>query len=145
MASARSAERPATSACSLIPLRRIDDPRGSLCAVEVGERIPFEIQRAFWVFDVPEGRKRGDHAHREQWEVLIAARGRFTVHCDDGVLATAFTLVSPDTGLLIPPMVFHYLEEFSPGALCLALASGPYDASEYVCDRAEFELLRGKT
>lgn len=143
MSSARSTET--ASSATLIALPRFDESRGSLCSAEVGELIPFEIQRVFWVFDVPDGSERGRHAHREQWEVLIAARGRFTVHCDDGSSQTAFTLISPDTGLLLPPMVFHHLDSFSPGALCLALASGPYDVSEYVCDYAEFRLMAGST
>jgi len=125
----------------LIELGRVDEPRGSLCVAEVGKHLGFEIRRVYWVFDVPEGGERANHAHREQHEVLVAARGSFTVHCDDGSVRSRHTLDSPGIGLLIPAMNFHHLDDFSPGALCLVLASGPYDDAEYVHQYEEFREL----
>ncbi len=127
--------------CQVIPLGRIDERRGSLCVAQVGEHISFEIQRVYWVFAVPGEGERAHHAHREQHELLVAARGTFTVHCDDGDIRSSYTLDSPDAGLLLPPMVFHHLDDFSADALCLVLASGPYYASEYVHDYDEFREL----
>jgi hypothetical protein len=105
---------------------------------EAGRHIPFEIKRAYWVFDVPAGGKRANHAHRLQHELLVAVRGSFTVHSNDGRVRTVHRLEGPAKGLLLPEMVWHHLDEFSSDALCLALASGPYDASEYVHDCEEF-------
>jgi hypothetical protein len=129
------------SACRLVSLGRVDEPRGSLCVAEVGPHIPFDVQRAYWIFDVPIMGQRANHAHREQSELLVSARGLFTVHCDDGEVQTTYTLDSPDEGLLLPPKVFHHLDNFAPGSLCLVLASGPYDPHEYVTDFAEFREL----
>jgi WxcM-like, C-terminal len=130
-----------SSRCRLVPLGRVDEPRGPLCVAEVGRHIPFEVQRAYWIFDVPIICTRANHAHREQSELLVSARGAFTVHCDDGDVQTAFTLSSPDEALLLPPMVFHRLDNFAPGSLCLVLASGSYDPHEYVTDYREFREL----
>lgn len=132
---------PRTSRCRRIPLSRVDERRGSLCVAEVGYHIPFEIERVFWIFDVPIGEERANHAQREQSELLIAVKGAFTVDCDEGEIQPAYTLDSPDEALLLPPMVFRRLSNFAPGSLCLALASGPYDPSEYVSDYAEFRRL----
>ncbi|HWF34951.1 MAG TPA: FdtA/QdtA family cupin domain-containing protein [Solirubrobacteraceae bacterium] len=126
------------TACSLLALARVDEPRGSLC---VAENLGFEIKRAYWIFDLPEGAERANHAHREQYEVLVAVRGSFAVHCDDGHGRESRTLASPDAGLLIPPMVFHTLDGFSPDAVCLVFASGPYEYDEYVHDYDEFRAL----
>lgn len=131
----------ASSRCRRISLGRVDEQRGSLCVAEVGRHIPFEIQRAYWIFDVPIEGKRADHAHREQSEVLIPVRGAFTVHCDDGGVPTAYTLDSPDEALLLPPMVFHHLDDFAAGSLCLVFASGPYDPGEYMTNYDEFRAL----
>ena len=73
----------------------------------------------------------------------FAARGAFTVHCDDGEVTTAYTLSSPDEALLLPPMVFHRLDNFAPGSLCLVLASGQYDPHEYVTDYARVPRADG--
>jgi hypothetical protein len=112
--------------------------------VEASRHIPFEIQRAYWVFGVPSGGERAHHAHREQHELLVAARGGFTVHCDDGAVNTAYRLDSPAAGLLIPELVWHHLEDFSDEAMCLVLASGSYDPVEYVHDYKEFAELVGR-
>jgi mannose-6-phosphate isomerase-like protein (cupin superfamily) len=140
----QSLRAPSGSRCRLVSLGRVDEGRGSLCVAEVGRHIPFEIQRAYWIFHVPTGGGRANHAHREQSELLVALRGAFTVHCDDGDVQTAHTLDSPDEGLLLPPMVFHVLDDFAPGSLCLVFASGPYDPSEYVNDYDEFRELMAR-
>ncbi len=128
--------------CQLVPLGRVSEQRGTLCVAQVARHVAFEIQRVYWIFDVPAHGERAHHAHREQHELLVAARGSFTVHCDDGAARSTYVLDSPDTGLLLAPMVFHHLDSFSPDALCLVLASGPYQNDEYVHDRREFlELL----
>lgn len=130
-----------SSRCRRVTLGRVDELRGTLCVAEVGEHIPFDVQRAYWIFDVPVVGSRANHAHREQAELLVAARGEFTVHCDDGEFQTAYILSSPDEALLLPPMVFHRLDNFVPGSLCLVFASGPYDPREYVTDYDEFRAL----
>jgi dTDP-4-dehydrorhamnose 3,5-epimerase-like enzyme len=129
------------SRCRLVSLGRVDEPRGSLCVAEAGRQVPFEIQRVYWIFGVPVGGTRANHAHREQSELLIPARGAFTVHCDDGDVRSAYTLESPDEAVLLPPMVFHHLDNFAPDSLCLVFASGPYDPSEYINDHGEFREL----
>ena len=39
--------------CRLIDLPKIHDPRGNLTFIESGKHVPFEIERAFWIYDVP--------------------------------------------------------------------------------------------
>ncbi|MFZ0041129.1 MAG: FdtA/QdtA family cupin domain-containing protein [Solirubrobacteraceae bacterium] len=129
------------SRCQELSLGRFDETRGSLCVAELGRDIPFPIVRVYWIFDVPRGGQRAHHAHRRQTEVLIAVRGGFTVHCDDGEVTSVHVLDSPATGLLLPPMVFHHLEDFASGTVCVVLASDAYDPAEYVYDRAEFDSL----
>jgi dTDP-4-dehydrorhamnose 3,5-epimerase-like enzyme len=136
-----AAEEAAGSRCELIELKLVEEPRGGLCAAEALLQVPFEIRRVYWVFGVPPGRQRAHHAHREQQELLVSARGEFTVYCDDGRVRSVHRLTSPAWGLLLPEMVWHHLDEFSEDALCLVLASGPYDYGEYVHDYSEFQEL----
>jgi dTDP-4-dehydrorhamnose 3,5-epimerase-like enzyme len=140
----RPAEKAAASRCELIQLRLVEEPRGGLCAAEAFNQVPFEIKRVYWVFDVPPGGERAHHAHREQKELLVAARGAFTVHCDDGRVRSVYRLNAPGYGLLLPEMVWHHLAQFSDDALCLVLASGAYDYSEYVHDSDEFRELTAR-
>jgi dTDP-4-dehydrorhamnose 3,5-epimerase-like enzyme len=137
----RASQAALPSRCQVVPLGLIEEPRGSLCVAEAVRHVSFEINRVYWVFGIPPGGERAHHAHREQHELLVAVHGAFTVHCDDGHVRSVYRLDSPACGLLLPEMVWHHLHEFTPGAVCLVLASGPYDASEYVRHYDEFREL----
>jgi hypothetical protein len=64
------------------------------------------------------------------------------VHCHDGDGVTSeYVLEQTGAAVLVPPLVWRYLSGFSPGAVCLVMASGPYDPDEYIHHRQEFERL----
>ena len=48
----------------IINLTKIVDPRGNLTVAEQMKDVPFDIKRAYWVYDVPGGESRGGHAHK---------------------------------------------------------------------------------
>jgi dTDP-4-dehydrorhamnose 3,5-epimerase-like enzyme len=127
----------------LIPLCRITDPRGNLTVATAGEDMPFEIKRAYWMYDVPGGECRGGHAHKECFTMLIAVSGSFTVNLDDGKKRRSFLLNHPYEGLIIPTGLWRTLDDFSSGAVCLALASQPYDESDYIRSYDDFLISRG--
>ncbi|MBO7131016.1 MAG: WxcM-like domain-containing protein [Fibrobacterales bacterium] len=121
----------------------VSDVRGNLAVAE-GVTLPFAIARAYWLYDVPAGSTRGGHAHRRLQQVLIALSGSFDVVLDDGRVRKTVSLNRPDRGLYLPRGIWRELENFSAGAVCLVLASEPYDESEYVRDYGEFLALSGK-
>ena len=94
--------------------------------------MPFEIARAYWIYDVPGGAHRGGHAYRELEELVIALSGSFEVSVDDGVQRSSFTLNRGYVGLYIPRATWRTLSHFSTNAVCLCLASAPYDESDYL-------------
>ena len=55
----------------LINLPKIEDYRGNLSFIESNEHIPFKISRAYWVYDVPGGEKRGGHAFKSNNEFIV--------------------------------------------------------------------------
>lgn len=124
--------------CRMVDLSVIPDDRGSIVVAEAGTTVPFAIERSYWLHDVPPGAHRGGHAHRALEQLLVAVTGQLTVHLDDGRTQASFTLDRPDAGLLIGTMVWRELSDFSPGAVCLVLASRHYDESDYFRDHAEF-------
>ena len=70
--------------CKIIDLPKIPDPRGNLTFVESNNHIPFDIQRVYYLYDVPGGSERGGHAHKELHQLIIAMSGSFDVVLDDG-------------------------------------------------------------
>ena len=126
------------SGAKFVDLPVVSDVRGNLAVAENGA-LPFAVARVYWLYDVPSGSVRGGHAHRSNQQILVALSGSFDVVLDDGRMRTTTTLNRPDRGLYIPTGVWRELENFSAGAVCLALASEPYDESEYVRDYDAFK------
>jgi dTDP-4-dehydrorhamnose 3,5-epimerase-like enzyme len=124
--------------CRLIEFPRVLDVRGNLTFVEGGRHIPFEIRRVFYLYDVPGGAVRAGHAHTKVDQVLIAMSGSFDVQLDDGRARRRFHLNRSYFGLHIVPMVWREIDNFSSGAVCMALASDYYDESSYIRTYADF-------
>ncbi|MBN1978716.1 MAG: FdtA/QdtA family cupin domain-containing protein [Anaerolineae bacterium] len=101
------------------------DERGVLTSIESGQDIPFEIKRLFYMHHI--ATDRGGHAHTDTEQVVTAAAGRFKMDLSDGISTRTYILDDPTRGVYTPPMVFIKLYDFSPGAVCLVLASTHYD------------------
>ena len=122
----------------LIDLPKITDPRGNLTVAEQMKNVPFDIKRAYWVYDVPAGESRGGHAHKQLRQLVVALSGSFTVTLDDGNERTTVLLNHPYQALLIETGIWRTLDDFSSGAVCLVLASELYDPADYIYDYDEF-------
>lgn len=115
----------------LIDLPKIVDRRGNLTFIENGSQIPFDIARVYYLYDVPGGSERAGHAHKQLQQLLIAISGSFDVFLDDGTNRQTISLNRGYTGLLLGSMVWRTISNFSSGAVCLAIASLPYDEADY--------------
>lgn len=123
---------------TLIDLPRITDPRGNLTVAEGLDKVPFDIKRAYWVYDVPAGESRGGHAHKRLHQLVIALSGSFTVTLDNGRERQKVLLNHPWQGLLIETSIWRTLDDFSSGAVCLVLASDHFEEEDYIYDYDEF-------
>lgn len=127
----------------IIELPKITDQRGNLSYLNSAEHIPFELQRAYFVYDVPAGSVRGGHAHKSLHQLILAISGSFDVVVNDGSGEQTFSLNRPWRGLYVGPMIWRALENFSSGAVCLVLASRPYEEEDYIRDFGTYSVLRG--
>lgn len=122
----------------IINLSKKTDKRGHLIVAEMHDGMPFDIKRSYWLYGVPKGVVRGEHAHRCLQEMLVAVNGSFCVTLDNGYQCQKVTLHQPHQALLIEPGIWHSLSDFSAHAVCLVLASEHYDANDYIKDYDEF-------
>ena len=125
----------------LLELPRVFDHRGNLSFLQTPDQIPFEVRRAYWIYDVPGGEMRGSHAFRETAEVVIALSGSFEVALHDGSEEHVFSLNRSYVGVYVPRMLWRTLRNFSTNSLAFILASTDYDENDYIRDFAEFRRL----
>ena len=118
--------------CSVIELPRIGDRNGSITSINNCIEIPFEVNRVFYLYDIPGGESRGAHAHKECHQFLIAATGSFEVELFDGKVRRTVALNRPNIGLHIPPGIWASEVNFSSSSICLVLASHQYDERDYI-------------
>jgi dTDP-4-dehydrorhamnose 3,5-epimerase-like enzyme len=124
--------------CILLDFPKIIDARGNLTFIENSIHIPFDIKRVYYLYDVPDGSERGGHAHRDLNQILIALSGSFDVLLSDGINEKKVHLNSQNVGLLIVPMVWREIINFTENAICLVLASDIYKEEDYYRDFDEF-------
>jgi len=116
----------------------IDAPEGRLTVVEGNDQVPFSIERVYYLYDVPSGAVRGGHAHRSLEQLLVPLAGSFDVLLDDGAEKRSVHLNRPSIGLLLTPMIWRELVNFSSGSVCMVLASAHYDESDYFREYDDF-------
>lgn len=129
--------------CRLVDLPKISDPRGNLTFVEGGQHIPFDLQRVYYLYDVPGGAERGGHAHKGLQQLIVAMSGSFDVVLDDGRGKRRIHLNRSYTGLYVCPMIWRELDNFSSGSVCMVLASNRYDEDDYYRDYGQYLAAQG--
>lgn len=118
-----------------VTLPAFEDSRGTLSFIQDAE---FAVERVFWIYNVPEGSERGGHAHRTCSEILFAIKGSFDVDLIYGSEKTTIHLEHANEGVVIRPMVWCRLFNFSDDFVGLCLASQKYLPEGYVNSFEEF-------
>lgn len=118
--------------------RIIEDLRGNLMAIEGLKDVPFPIARIFYLWGMPQGVKRGGHAHRTLQSVLVCLRGAVDVTLDDGAQKFTCRLDSPGRGLYMGNMMWIDMQNFTADCLIAVFVDACYDESEYIRDYGEF-------
>lgn len=116
----------------LVELAAVGDARGRLVALEAGRQVPFDIRRVYYLTGLSPDQPRGFHAHwhLRQFAVCVAGSCRFVMEDAEG--RAEFRLSSATQAILIEPLVWHEMHDFSPDCVLMVLASGVYDEADYI-------------
>ena len=126
-----------------VQLQKHGDERGRLVALEDQRNVPFPIRRVYYLFETKSDIRRGFHAHRELKQLAIVVRGSCRFHLDDGKEKIDLLLDNPAQGLLLPPMLWHEMYDFSEDCVLMVLADSHYDEPDYIRGYDEFvELVK---
>ena len=108
------------------------DDLGWLVAIEGERTLPFPIRRTYYIFGTQPGVRRGRHAHRTLRQALICLTGECKVLLDDGTTRETVQLARNDRALMLDPMIWHEMFDFSRGCVLLVLAEAWYDEADYL-------------
>lgn len=127
------------SAPRWIELPSFPGASGTLSYCQAKEMLPFAIKRIFYIHDISPKAVRGGHAHHTTQEVVICLSGacRLKAYAADGT-AAVFNLAEPNRGVYLPAMWWVELEDFSPQAIVLVLASTDYSPDDYIREPESF-------
>lgn len=124
----------------------LGDERGSLISLEENKNIPFQIKRVYYIFGTKDEVSRGFHAHKELKQLAVCVRGSCRFIMDNGKKREELILDKPNIGLLINPMQWHEMHDFSEDCIIIVLANDYYDENDYIRDYDSFinsELIIG--
>jgi len=115
----------------------IDSDDGRLTIIE--NQIPFEIKRIYFIDKMQSTSLRGYHAHKELKQIIFCLQGSFELEFFDGKKSEQIEVKRE--GILIPPMKWHVMRNFSENCLICVLASDVYKESDYIRSFHEFKRL----
>jgi len=127
--------------CKIIELCKIIDGRdGVLSVAEAQRQIPFDIKRVYYIYDLKYASAlRGQHAHKQNKQVIFCINGSFTLTLDDGSHQQEIVLNQPNIGVFMDVKLWHTMKDFSEKCILLVFASELYDENDYIRDYNEFK------
>lgn len=118
---------------------------GNLIPIESAQKlpggVPFSIKRVYYIYDVPDGIRRGFHSHVNLHQVLVCVHGSVNIFTKTPFEEKTTLLNDPTQGLYIGPMIWREMYDFSDDAVLLVLASEHYSESDYIREYSKFEAL----
>jgi dTDP-4-dehydrorhamnose 3,5-epimerase-like enzyme len=113
----------------LIDLNTFTDKRGNLTVIE--KIIPFNIKRIFYIYGVDES-VRGGHRHHKTIQAAVCLKGSCTIYNHDGEQERTFLLDSPSKCIVLEPKDWHQMQQFTPDAIFMVMASEYFDGEDYI-------------
>lgn len=113
----------------LIDLKTFIDVRGNLTVIE--RTIPFDIKRIFYIYGVDQS-ARGGHRHKTTIQAAICLKGSCRIYNNDGQDENYFVLDQPSKCLILQTRDWHTMDQFSPDAILMVLASEYFDQQDYI-------------
>lgn len=125
--------RKSIAGCKVIRIKTIPTVNaGELSFFESAHDIPFEIKRLYYISKVPEGVRRGFHAHKELKQLLFCPYGKIQLILDDGKVREEIILSDPSVGIIIDHPVWREMLWLQKDSVLCVAASEYFDEKDYI-------------
>lgn len=119
--------------CKIINIKTIPTTNsGELSFFEGMHDVPFEIKRIYYISKVPEGIRRGFHAHKQLKQLLFCPYGSIQLVIDNGISRDEITLCDPSIGVVIEQPVWREMLWLQKNSVLCVAASDFYSEEDYV-------------
>ncbi|MBQ3866220.1 MAG: GNAT family N-acetyltransferase [Clostridia bacterium] len=132
-------DRKEVAGCRIVRVKTVRAQNaGELSFFEAQRDVPFEIKRIYYISKVPEGVRRGFHAHKELKQLLFCPYGTIQLLLENETGREEIVLSDPSVGVVIDrPTWREMLWLRKDSVLCVA-ASDYYEPDDYIRDYDEF-------
>ncbi|MCR4939001.1 MAG: GNAT family N-acetyltransferase [Treponemataceae bacterium] len=137
--------RETVAGCKVIHIKTIPTiDAGELSFFEATREIPFEIKRIYYISKVPEGVRRGFHAHKELKQLLFCPYGRIQLILENKSGREEIELSDPSIGVIIDQCTWREMLWLQKDSVLCVAASDYYKAEDYIRDYKEFRRFTEK-
>ena len=132
--------RDSVAGCKVIHINTIPTvDAGELSFFEVMHEIPFEIKRIYYISKVPEGVRRGFHAHKKLKQLLFCPYGRIQLVLENKNGREEIELSDPSIGVIIDQCTWREMLWLQKDSVLCVAASEYYDKDDYIRDYNVFK------
>lgn len=132
--------RDKVAGCPVIHINTIPTVNaGELSFFETNSDVPFDIKRIYYITRVPEGVRRGGHAHKELKQLLFCPFGRIQLILENQYGREEIELSDPSIGVLIEECTWREMVWMQKDSVLCVAASDYYKPEDYIRSYEEFK------
>lgn len=125
--------------CKVIHIKTIPTiEAGELSFFEGVNDLPFDIKRIYYISKVPEGIRRGYHAHKNLKQLLFCPYGRIQLVLENELGREEIELSDPSIGVLIDRPTWREMLWLQRDSVLCVAASEYYEVDDYIRDYDDF-------
>lgn len=131
--------RKTVAGCDVIRIKTIPTvDAGELSFFEANHDVGFDIKRIYYISKVPEGVRRGFHAHKELKQLLFCPYGKIQLILENELGREEIELSDPSIGVVIDRPTWREMLWLQKDSVLCVAASDYYKVEDYIRDYKEF-------
>ena len=137
-------DREEVAGCKIVHVKTIPTVgAGELSFFEATHDVPFDFKRMYYISKVPEGTRRGFHAHKKLKQLLFCPYGRIQLILENKKGREEIELSDPSIGVVIEEPTWREILWLQKDSVLCVAASDFYEVEDYIRDYQEFKEYIG--